>query len=103
MTPAAPPSPSNAPASSSKLKFPSTIIFLTVAGEEQGLNGSRHFAKLAKSEGWDLEAVLNNDIVGGDTTPGAVGADKSAVRVFSEGVPGPATLEQLRANPDHRR
>jgi hypothetical protein len=80
----------------SKLKFPSTIIFLTVAGEEQGLDGSRHFAKLAKSEGWNLEAVLNNDIVGGDTTPGAVGADKSAVRVFSEGVPGPATLEQLR-------
>src|SRR5207248_2717257 len=79
----------------SKLKFPSTIIFLTVAGEEQGLDGSRHFAKLAKSEGWDLEAVLNNDIVGGDTTPGAVGADKSAVRVFSEGVPGPATLDQL--------
>jgi hypothetical protein len=80
----------------SKLKFPSTIIFLTVAGEEQGLNGSRHFAQYAKSQGWDLEAVLNNDIVGGDTTPGAVGADKSAVRVFSEGVPGPATLEQLR-------
>jgi len=80
----------------SKLKFPSTIIFLTVAGEEQGLNGSRHFAKLARSENWQLEAVLNNDIVGGDTTPGAVGADKSVVRVFSEGVPGPATLEQLR-------
>jgi hypothetical protein len=80
----------------SKLKFPSTIIFLTVAGEEQGLNGSRHFAQFVKSQGWNLEAVLNNDIVGGDTTPGAVGADKSAVRVFSEGVPGPATLEQLR-------
>jgi acetylornithine deacetylase/succinyl-diaminopimelate desuccinylase-like protein len=80
----------------SKLKFPSTIIFLTVAGEEQGLDGSRHFAQLAKSQNWDLEAVLNNDIVGGDTTPGAVGVDKSAVRVFSEGVPGPATLEQLR-------
>lgn len=79
----------------SKLKFPSTIVFLTVAGEEQGLDGSRHFAKLAKSEGWDLQAVLNNDIVGGDTTPGAVGVDKSAVRVFSEGVPGPTTLDQL--------
>jgi hypothetical protein len=79
----------------SKLKFPSTIVFVAVAGEEQGLNGSRHLAKLAKSEGWDLEAVLNNDIVGGDTTPGATGADKSAVRVFSEGVPGPATIEQL--------
>jgi len=50
----------------SKLKFPATIIFLTVAGEEQGLNGSQHFSKLAKEEGWNLEAVLNNDIVGGD-------------------------------------
>jgi hypothetical protein len=80
----------------SKLKFPSTIVFVAVAGEEQGLNGSRHLAKLARSEGWDLEAVLNNDIVGGDTTPGVTGADKSVVRVFSEGVPGPATLEQLR-------
>ena len=55
----------------SKLKFPSTIVFVAVAGEEQGLNGSRHLASLAKSEGWQLEAVLNNDIVGGDTTPGA--------------------------------
>ncbi len=80
----------------SKLKFPSTIVFVAVAGEEQGLNGSKHIAKLAKSEGWDLEAVLNNDIVGGDTTSGAVGADKTAVRVFSEGVPGTTTLEQLR-------
>jgi hypothetical protein len=81
----------------SKLKFPSTIVFVAVAGEEQGLNGSRHLARLAKSESWQLEAVLNNDIVGGDTTPGATGADKSAVRVFSEGVPGTANLEQLHA------
>jgi hypothetical protein len=80
----------------SKLKFPSSIIFLTVAGEEQGLNGSRHFAGFVKSQVWDLEAALNNDIVGGDTTPGAVGADKSAVRVFSEGIPNSVTLEQLR-------
>jgi len=79
----------------SKLRFPATIVFVAVAGEEQGLNGSRHLAKLAKAEGWDLEAVLNNDIVGGDTTPGATGQDKHAVRVFSEGVPGPATLDQL--------
>ena len=45
-------------------------MFVAVAGEEQGLNGSRHLAQLAKAEGWPLEAVLNNDIVGGDTTPG---------------------------------
>ncbi len=79
----------------SKLKFPSTIVFVAVAGEEQGLNGSRHLARLAKSEGWQLEAVLNNDIVGGDTTPGDTTQDKTAVRIFSEGVPGPATIDQL--------
>jgi hypothetical protein len=81
----------------SKLKFPSSIVFVAVAGEEQGLNGSRHLSRLAKSEGWQLEAVLNNDIVGGDTTPGDTGADKTVVRVFSEGVPSDATLDQLRA------
>ncbi len=80
----------------SQLKFPSTIVFVAVAGEEQGLNGSRHLAQLAKKEGWQLEAVLNNDIVGGDTTPGDTMEDKSAVRVFSEGVPASATPEQVR-------
>src|SRR5262249_28813835 len=54
----------------SKHRFPATIIFLTVAGEEQGLNGSTHFAKMAKEQGWQLEGVLNNDIVGGNRTPG---------------------------------
>lgn len=76
----------------SKLKFPSTIVFVAVAGEEQGLNGSRHLAKLAHSEGWDLEEVLNDDIVGGDMSPGQ---DKATVRVFSEGVPANATLDEL--------
>lgn len=80
----------------SKLKFPSTIIFVAVAGEEQGLVGSEHLAKLAKSEGWDLEAVLNNDIVGGNTTPGDKLQMKDRVRVFSEGVPIAATPEEQR-------
>lgn len=77
----------------SKLKFPATIIFLTVAGEEQGLNGSRHFAHVAKADGWNIEAVLNNDIVGGDRSPQQ---DPSVVRVFSEGVPIAATDADLR-------
>jgi hypothetical protein len=47
----------------SKHRFPATIIFLTVAGEEQGLYGSAHFAVMSKAVGWNLEAVLNNDIV----------------------------------------
>jgi hypothetical protein len=77
----------------SKLKFPATVVFLTVAGEEQGLYGSRHFAKMAKDQGWDLEAVLNNDIVGGDKSPEQ---DHSVIRVFSEGVPAAATDQDLR-------
>ncbi len=83
----------------SKLKLPGTIVFVAVAGEEQGLNGSKHLAQLAKAQGWPLEAVLNNDIVGGDTTPGPDAGlqDKSAVRVFSESVPSSSTPEQMRA------
>jgi hypothetical protein len=77
----------------SKMKFPGTIIFLTVAGEEQGLNGSKHFAEMAKRAGWKLEAVLNNDIVGGDR---GVGQDTSVVRVFSEGLPNAATDAEIR-------
>jgi hypothetical protein len=75
----------------SKHKFPATIIFLTVAGEEQGLNGSTHFAKMAKAEGWQLEGVLNNDIVGGNKTPGDTLQNSNWVRVFSEGLPAAAT------------
>jgi Peptidase family M28 len=85
----------------SKLRFPGTIIFLTVPGEEQGLFGSAHLAKLMKDEGWQgengkLDAVLNNDIVGGNTTPGDTLQLKDRVRVFSEGVPVAATPEQAR-------
>ncbi len=77
----------------SKHRFPATIIFLTVAGEEQGLNGSAHFAKMARAQNWDIEAVLNNDIVGGDRSPGR---DPHVVRVFSEGIPATADEKQLK-------
>jgi len=77
----------------SKLRFPATIMFLTVAGEEQGLHGSQHFAEMAKHQGWNLEAVLNNDIVGGNKS---AEQDPSVVRVFSEGVPAAADEKQLR-------
>jgi hypothetical protein len=78
---------------SSRLKFPATIIFLTVAGEEQGLNGSKHFAQMAKQQGWKIEAVLNNDIVGGNLGPDQ---DSSVVRVFSEGLPAAASEAEIR-------
>ncbi|GAC1433914.1 MAG: M20/M25/M40 family metallo-hydrolase [Terriglobales bacterium] len=77
----------------SKLKFPATIVFLTVAGEEQGLYGSNHFAKMAKAAGWNIEAVLNNDIVGGDRSPEQ---DDRIVRVFSEGLPLAAPDDEVK-------
>jgi hypothetical protein len=80
----------------SRLKLPATLVFVAVAGEEQGLNGSRHLAQLAKNEGWQLEGVLNNDIVGGNTTPGETLQDKSQVRVFSEGIPATATPDEIK-------
>lgn len=80
----------------SQHKFPATIIFLTVAGEEQGLYGSAHFAKMAKAQNWNIEAVLNNDIVGGDKTPGATTQDPHIVRVFSEGIPINASESELK-------
>jgi hypothetical protein len=67
----------------SKLKFPGSIIFLAVAGEEQGLYGSAHFARMAREQHWDIEAVLNNDIVGGNRS---AQQDPHVVRVFSEGL-----------------
>ncbi len=80
----------------SRHHWPATIVFVAVAGEEQGLNGSRHLAKLAKDEGWQLAGVLNNDIVGGDTTPGDTLQDKTRVRIFSQGIPATATPDEIK-------
>ena len=80
----------------SKLHSPATLVFAAVAAEEQGLVGSAHLARLARREGWQIEAMLNNDIVGGNTTPGDMLQLKDRVRVFSEGVTAAATPEQAR-------
>jgi hypothetical protein len=80
----------------SKMRFPATLVFAALAGEEQGLVGSQHLAKLAHDQGWQLEAMLNNDIVGGDTTPGDRLQLKDRVRVFSEGIPSGATQADVR-------
>src|SRR5213075_1665499 len=47
-----------------KYKFDATIIFMTVAGEEQGLVGSTYFAEQAKQKKMDIEAMFTNDIIG---------------------------------------
>lgn len=71
----------------SKHAFPATIIFVTVSGEEQGLLGATYMANKAKKEAWNIEAVLNNDIMGSNNTSETGIIDNTKVRVFSEGLP----------------
>jgi hypothetical protein len=68
----------------SKYKFPGTIVYAALMGEEQGLYGGKTLADYAKAQGWQVEANLNNDIIG--NTLGADGLrDALHVRIFSEG------------------
>jgi Zn-dependent M28 family amino/carboxypeptidase len=49
----------------SKHKFPGTIVYAAVSGEEQGLYGAKVLADYAKEQGWNVVTDINNDIVGG--------------------------------------
>ncbi|HEY4109351.1 M28 family metallopeptidase [Puia sp.] len=71
----------------SKHSFPATIIFVTVSGEEQGLLGSTYMAKKAKAANWNIEAMLNNDIMGSNNSNETNIINNTQVRVFSEGLP----------------
>jgi hypothetical protein len=71
----------------SRHSFPATIIFVTVSGEEQGLLGSTYMAKKARSHDWNIEGVLNNDIMGSNYSNETNIIDNMRVRVFSEGLP----------------
>ncbi|AYL97536.1 M28 family peptidase [Mucilaginibacter celer] len=80
-----------------KRSFPATIIFMTVVGEEQGLYGSANVAKRAKAENWNVDAMLNNDIVGNTYGMETDLKDNRSVRIFSDGVPTAATDKQVAA------
>jgi len=68
----------------SKHKFPGTIVYATLMGEEQGLYGGKTLANYAKSQGWNVVAVLNNDIIGNSCSSDGV-CDSTHARVLSEG------------------
>lgn len=63
-----------------------TVVFMAVAGEEQGLVGSTYFAEQAKQKNVNVDGMFTNDIVGS--------SKENRVRVFSEGVPSSETPEQ---------
>jgi len=68
----------------SKHKFPGTIVYAALSGEEQGLLGGKILADYAKAQGWNVIANLNNDIIGSSCGSDGVCNDK-VVRIFSEG------------------
>ncbi|MEM6378798.1 MAG: M28 family metallopeptidase, partial [Bacteroidota bacterium] len=69
-----------------KYKFPSTIVYAGLSGEEQGLFGGQHMAKVAKEEGWNVMGILNNDMIGNiEGIDGVI--DNTTFRVFSEPTP----------------
>ncbi len=69
----------------SKYKFNATLVFMTVAGEEQGLIGATFFAKAAKAKGLNIAGMITNDIIGNSKgSDGKVVRDR--VRLFAEGI-----------------
>lgn len=70
----------------SKYSFSSSIVYVGLSGEEQGLWGGQFLAKLAKQQGWDIVGVLNNDMIGNiEGINGEI--DNRTFRVFSEPTP----------------
>lgn len=78
-------------------KFPCTIIFMAVQGEEQGLLGARHMASKIKSDSTQLIALLNNDIVGNSVASETGDRNDKTIRIFSEMIPALETTEQTAA------
>lgn len=75
----------------SNTDFGATLVFMAVAGEEQGLFGSAHWAEQAKQKGLNIAGMFNNDIIG--NTHAADGkVDRHTIRLFAEGVPASGHL-----------
>lgn len=70
-----------------------TLVFAVLSGEEQGLYGGKVLADYAVARGWQVEADLNNDIIGNSRGQNGV-VDNTTVRIFSEGTKSNETLAQ---------
>ncbi len=80
----------------SKYDFESSIIFVGLSGEEQGLFGGKSLAAYAKEKGWEIIGILNNDMIGNITGVDGVVSNRD-FRIFSEPVPPTETEEERRA------
>ena len=72
-----------------------SIVYAALSGEEQGLFGGEILARLAKREGWRLEAVINNDMIGNIRGIDGV-VENTMARVFAPGLPPTTTPQELR-------
>lgn len=79
----------------SRYKFAGSIVYAALAGEEQGLFGGQIMARQATADGWFIEGVLNNDMIGNISGINGV-TDNATARVFSEGVRATETAEEAR-------
>ena len=79
----------------SHYKFPATLVYGVLSGEEQGLYGGKVLADYAKEQGWRVEADLNNDIVGASRGQNGV-VNNTRLRLFSEGTRDTETAEEAK-------
>lgn len=80
----------------SKYQFESSVIYVGLSGEEQGLYGGKGLATHAKEKGWDIVGILNNDMIGNITGVDGVVSNRD-FRIFSEPVPPTETEQQRNA------
>jgi len=79
----------------SQYQFAGSIVYAGLAGEEQGLYGGKIVAAHANKQGWNIDAVLNNDMIGNIAGINGV-IDNHTARIFSEGVRWVETEEEAR-------
>jgi Zn-dependent M28 family amino/carboxypeptidase len=84
----------------SKQNNDATLVFAALSGEEQGLYGGKVLADYATAQGWQVQADLNNDIVGNSHGQNGV-LDNTTVRIFSEGTKSNETAEQTKYRAYH--
>ena len=76
--------------------FPTSVVLVGLSGEEQGLWGGGHMAEVAGEEGWNIAAVLNNDMIGNIEGINGV-IENNTFRVFSQPYPVTATEQEIRS------
>jgi hypothetical protein len=78
----------------SNYEFPATLVFMAVAGEEQGLFGARRWAEEAHEQGLNIAGMFTNDIIGNHAAEDGALSDPYRVRLFAQGLPARSELDR---------